>query len=66
MVSGVEDWTALAEREALETMSRVEVENAMMLASAHEDAEGLVRKIVLLEGELAAEHQAREVSEREC
>jgi hypothetical protein len=66
MVSGVEDWTALAEREALETMSRVEVENAMMLASAHEDAEGLVRKIVLLEGELVAEHQARDVSEREC
>jgi hypothetical protein len=46
-------------------MSRAKAENAMMLASAHEDAKGLVRKIALLEGELAAERQAGEVSERE-
>jgi hypothetical protein len=33
-------------------MSRVEAKNA------HEDAEGCIRKIVLLQGELAVEHQA--------
>jgi hypothetical protein len=59
------DRATLAEREALERMSRAKPENAMMLASAHEDAKGLVRKIALLEGELAAERQAGEVSERE-
>jgi hypothetical protein len=37
----------------------------MVLASAHEDAEGLARKIALLEDELAVEHRAWEVSERE-
>jgi hypothetical protein len=44
----------------------VKVENAAALASAHEDVEGFIQKIALLEGELAAEHRAREVSEREC
>jgi hypothetical protein len=44
----------------------MEAENAVALASAHKNVEGLVRKIALLEGELAAEHRAREVSEREC
>jgi hypothetical protein len=53
------------ERVALERVSRAEVENAMVLASAREDAEGFVRKITLLENELAVERQAREVSERE-
>jgi hypothetical protein len=36
----------------------MEVENAMTLASAHEDADGFVRKITLLEGELAVERRA--------
>jgi hypothetical protein len=41
------------------------VANATALASTREDVEGLARKITLLEDELAAELQAREVSERE-
>jgi hypothetical protein len=49
----------------LERVSRAEVENTMTLASAHEDAEGLVQKISLLEDELAAERWAREEFERE-
>jgi hypothetical protein len=61
-----EDWTTLVERETLERVSRVEVENAVALASAHEDAEGFVRKITLLEDELVAERQVQEMSEREC
>jgi hypothetical protein len=43
----------------------VEVGNTAALTSACEDAKGFIRKIALLEGELAAEHRAREVSERE-
>jgi hypothetical protein len=43
----------------------VEAENAAALASASEDAEGFVRKIALLEGELVAERPAQEVFERE-
>jgi hypothetical protein len=35
----------------------------MALASAHEDVEGLVQKITLLEGKFAEEHWAREVVE---
>jgi hypothetical protein len=38
----------------------------VVLASAREDVEGFARKIALLEDELAAERQARDVSEREC
>jgi hypothetical protein len=47
-------------------VSRVEAETTTVLASARKDAEGFARKIALLEGELAAEHRAREVFEREC
>jgi hypothetical protein len=43
----------------------VEAENAVAFAYAHEDSEGFIRKIALLEGELAVERQAREASERE-
>jgi hypothetical protein len=64
-VKDAEDRATLAEREALERVSRAEVENATALASTREDVEGLARKITLLEDELAAELQAREVSERE-
>jgi hypothetical protein len=52
------DQGTLAEREALERVSRVEVENVMALACAREDAEGFVRKIAIPEGELAVEHWA--------
>jgi hypothetical protein len=61
----VEDRVALVKWEALERVSRVEAENTTTLASAREDVECLARKITLLEDELAAEHRAREVSERE-
>jgi hypothetical protein len=57
-VKDAKDPANVAEREALERVSRVEVENAMALASAREDAEGFVQKITLLEGDLAAERRA--------
>jgi hypothetical protein len=57
-VKDAKDPTNVTEREALERVSRVEVENAMVLASAREDAEGFVQKITLLEGDLAAERRA--------
>jgi hypothetical protein len=41
-----------------------EVEDTTVLASAHEDAEGLVQKVALLKGELAEARQAREVAEK--
>jgi hypothetical protein len=76
-VKDVKYQTTLVEREAWERVSRVEAENIMVWVSAHEDVEGLVQKITLLEGELAeacrglsdaagsVEHQW-EVSKREC
>jgi hypothetical protein len=48
-VKNAEDWAALAVREALQRVSRVEVENATMLSFAHEDVEGLAWKIAILE-----------------
>jgi hypothetical protein len=64
-VKDVEERATLAERETLERVLRVEAEKATALASTHEDAEGLARKITLLKDELAVEHRAREVSKRE-
>jgi 7-keto-8-aminopelargonate synthetase-like enzyme len=61
----VEDQVALVQREALERVSRAEAKNAIVLAFAHQDAEGPARKITLLEDEIAAEHRAWEVSKRE-
>jgi hypothetical protein len=58
-VMDAEDRATLAERGALERVSRVEVLNAVALASTREDAEGLVQKITLLEGELTEERWAR-------
>jgi hypothetical protein len=40
----------------------MEAENAVALASAHKNVEGLVRKIALLEGELVEERRARELA----
>jgi hypothetical protein len=54
-VNDAEDCVALAEREALERVSRAEAENAATLASTHEDAKGFVRMITLLEDELIVE-----------
>jgi hypothetical protein len=39
------------------------VESATMLTFAHEEAEGLARRIALLKGELAEAHRAREMAE---
>jgi hypothetical protein len=45
----------------------VEAENTIALASVREDVESHVRKIALLEGELAEECRAREVvEEKSC
>jgi hypothetical protein len=57
LVNDVEDQATLAEREAQERVSRVEAESTVVLASAHEETEGLVRKIALLESELAEARQ---------
>jgi hypothetical protein len=62
-VKDAEDQAALTEREARERVSSVEVVSTRVLASAHEEIEGLVWKIVLLEGELAEVLQGREVAE---
>jgi hypothetical protein len=64
-VKDKEDRAALAERVVLENISRVEAENAKVLASIREDVEGYVQKITLLEGELVVERWAQEVSKRE-
>jgi hypothetical protein len=45
-----------------EDVARREAENAAALALAHEDVEGLVWKVTLLEGELAEARRAREVA----
>jgi hypothetical protein len=50
-------------REARERVPRVEVENTTLLASACEHIEGLVRKVTLLNVELAEARWAREVAE---
>jgi hypothetical protein len=54
----------LVEREALEGVSRAEAENAMALASTHENAEGLSWKVTLLEDELAVEHRVKNDSRK--
>jgi hypothetical protein len=57
-VKDVEDWATLAEIMALEWVLRTEAENAVVLASTRDDAEGFAYKITLLENELATECQA--------
>jgi hypothetical protein len=64
-VKDAEDRATLVERETIERVSRVDVENDTALASAREDVEGFVRKITLLEGELATKRRVLEGSERE-
>jgi hypothetical protein len=61
-VKDAEGWATLAKREARERVSRVEADNAVSFY-AHEDPEGLVRKIAHLEGELVEACQARDVAE---
>lgn len=52
-IRDTEDQAILVEGEAQERMSKVEAKNAVALASAHEDTEGLVWKVALPKGELA-------------
>jgi hypothetical protein len=47
-----EAWVVLAEREARERMSRMEVESAAVLASTCGEDEGFTQRISFLEGEL--------------
>jgi hypothetical protein len=49
----VDDRAALVEREARESVLRVEAKNTAVLAYAREETDGLIQKVTLLEGELA-------------
>jgi hypothetical protein len=53
LIKDVDDWSTLAER-----VSRGEEESSATLASAREEAKGLLQKITLLKGELAEVLQA--------
>jgi hypothetical protein len=55
----------VVEQEASERESHADLEHSTVLASACADAEGLARRIALLEGELAEECRAQEMCERE-
>jgi hypothetical protein len=63
LVKDAEDRATVAEREAQERLSRAEVESAVVLTSTHEEPEGPVRKIALLEGELVEVRRAQEMAE---
>jgi hypothetical protein len=63
LIKDAVDWDALVERKNHERVVRVEAENAMPLASAREDVEGLARKIALLEGEPVEVRRAQELAE---
>jgi hypothetical protein len=58
----VDDRAALVEREARESVLRVEAKNTAVLAYAREETDGLIQKVTLLEGELAEARWAREVA----
>jgi hypothetical protein len=64
-IKNAEDRATLVEREALELVSWLEVENSTVLASACEDTEGLVWKIALFEDKLTRECWEQKMSERE-
>jgi hypothetical protein len=51
------------EREAQERVLRVKVESVVVLASSREEIDSLVRKIALLEAELAEVRQDHELAE---
>jgi hypothetical protein len=53
LIRDVEDQAVLAERLAQERVSRLEVESAAVLASAHEEAKCFAGRIAFLEGKLA-------------
>jgi hypothetical protein len=61
----MDDQAALAERVVLERVSRADAKNAEALALVREATKGLVRKISLLQDELAAERRAWELYERQ-
>jgi hypothetical protein len=62
-VKDVEDQATLAEREAQERVLRVEAESTMAVASAHEETDGPVWKIALLEGVPTEVRRAHKVAE---
>jgi hypothetical protein len=64
-IKGAEDWAALAEREALEWVSRVEADNSIALSSTSANIEDLARKVTLIEDKLVEERREREASKRE-
>jgi hypothetical protein len=57
-IEEAEALVTLAEKEAQERVSRMEVESAPALASAHGEAEGFTQRIALPEGEVADACQA--------
>jgi hypothetical protein len=59
----VETQTTITKREAWETVLRMEVESATMMASTHGEAEGFDRRTALLEGELMDAWRARDTAE---
>jgi predicted nucleic acid-binding Zn-ribbon protein len=63
LIRNAEDQAALAEREARERVLRVKAKSAAALASTREEAEGLIQRIALLEGELVESHQSRKTAE---
>jgi hypothetical protein len=62
LIQEAEARPTLAEREAQERVSKVEVESATMLASARGEVKGFTRRVALLEGELADVLQARDTT----
>jgi hypothetical protein len=63
LVKGAEDRAALTRNEVQERVSRVDEDSIMALASACNEIESIVRKVTLLEGELAEVRWACEVAE---
>jgi hypothetical protein len=62
-VKEAEDRATMMEGKAQERLLRVEKKSTMARAYAREEIESLVRKVALLEGELAEVHRAHEVAE---
>jgi hypothetical protein len=63
LVKDAKDRAALTGNEVQERVSRVDEDSIMALASACNEIESIVRKVTLLEGELAEVRWAREVAE---
>jgi hypothetical protein len=62
LIKEAEARATLAEREAWEWVSEMEVESAASLASAHREADGFTGTVALLEGKLTDACQAPDTS----